>query len=77
MTTLLGGRYVSRLLRINKFPQELGELLGMGATGSVYKAKDMQQDGKVVAVKQILLSKMSKKQVADIMVTRILLFVDL
>eukprot|EP01114_Cavostelium_apophysatum_P016121 TRINITY_DN4535_c0_g1_i1.p1 TRINITY_DN4535_c0_g1~~TRINITY_DN4535_c0_g1_i1.p1 ORF type:complete len:719 (+),score=188.75 TRINITY_DN4535_c0_g1_i1:331-2487(+) len=52
--SLLDGRY------------EIGDLLGMGASGSVYKGKDIQT-GKGVAIKQISLAKLKKKQIAEMM----------
>lgn len=40
----------------------------MGATANVYKAKDLKEENKIVAIKQIITSKLSKKQLEDIIV---------
>ena len=48
-------------------PQLLGEELGKGAHGKVYKALDLQ-GGEFVAIKEVSLDNMSPEDLASIMV---------
>lgn len=56
--------------------QQLGDCIGKGAFGSVYRALNLE-NGEVVAIKQLKLNKISKSELDVIMVMRIQKFVSI